>query len=203
MVEGVCQQLLALGCSDVDTKSARTRARILDAARSEFAARGFQGATVRAIAREAQIDPAMVMRYFGSKTRLFEAASQLDLMIPDLASVPRSRIGEVLVRHFLARWEGEAGDDSLLLLLRSAVVDEQAAKRMRRMFAQQLAPALATVVVDPEEVAPRVGLVASQMLGLALTRHLLRLPPVAGMEPERIVARVGPTVQRYLCAPLP
>ncbi|HEU4511975.1 MAG TPA: TetR family transcriptional regulator [Nocardioidaceae bacterium] len=181
-------------------KSARTRARILAAARTEFAEHGFRGATVRAIAREARIDPSMVIRYFGSKSELFEAASEIDLRIPDLTSVPRSRLGEVLVQHFMTRWESE--DDSLLLLLRSSTVDERAAERLRSMFQRQLAPALSAVIDEVDEVQARVGLVATQMLGLALTRHLLRLPPVASMSTEQVVARLAPTVQRYLRGPL-
>jgi AcrR family transcriptional regulator len=177
-------------------KSERTRARILAAARKEFTERGFRGATVRAIASEAGIDPSMVIRYFGSKADLFAAASEIELRVPDLTSVPRSRLGEVLVQHFLTRWESE--DDSLLLLLRSATVDEHAAESLHSMFAHQLVPALAVVVEDADEVEARVGLVATQMLGLALTRHLLRLPPVAQMTPEQVVARLAPTIQRYL-----
>lgn len=182
-------------------KSARTRARILAAARNEFAERGFRGATVRTIAGQAEIDPSMVIRYFGSKAQLFEAASEIDLRIPDLTSVPRSRVGVTLVRHFMARWESE--DDSLLLLLRSSTVDERAAERLRGMFQRQLTPALAAVIDDAGEVEARVGLVATQMLGLALTRHLLKLPPVAGMSVDQVVAHLAPTVQRYLRAPLP
>lgn len=185
------------------SKSARTRKRILDAARGEFARRGFQGATVRAIAGEARIDPSMIIRYFDSKAGLFDAVCEISLRIPALRDVPRDEVGTTLVRHFLDRWEGDDTDDSLLLLLRSGSVDEQAAQRLHGLFAGQLLPALAEVVEDPDEVPARVGLVASQMLGLALTRSILRIPPMAAMTPDQVVARVGPTVQAYLTAPLP
>ena len=185
------------------TKSARTKARIMEAARGEFSRRGYQAATVRAIASEAGIDPSMIIRYFDSKAGLFDAVCEIDLRLPALAEVPREELGTVLVRHFLERWESDAGDDSLVLLLRSAAVDEEAAGRMKELFARQMLPALAEVVEDPAEVGPRVGLVSSQMLGIALTRSILRLPPMAGMAQDDLVARVGPTVQAYLTAPLP
>lgn len=185
------------------SKSARTKARIMDAARGEFSRRGFQGATVRAIASEASIDPSMIMRYFDSKAGLFDAVCEINLRIPPLGDVPRDQIGVSLVRHFLARWEGDPADDSLLLLLRSAAVDNEAALRLHQLFAGQLLPALAEVIDDPDEVADRVGLVASQMLGVALTRSILQIPPMIAMTRDQIVARIGPTVQAYLIEPLP
>ena len=179
-------------------RSDATREAILLAARARFAADGYDRATIRAIAAAARIDPAMVMRYFGSKARLFAAAVDPDLRLPDLSGLPRRRLGKVLVAHFLDRWEGDPSDDSLLMLLRSAATDEVARERMRHIFARQLMPALATITDDPDEVAQRAGLVASQLLGLALTRHILRLPPLVAMERESLVEQVGPTIQRYL-----
>lgn len=184
-------------------KSARTKARIMDAARNEFSRRGFQGATVRAIASVAGIDPSMIIRYFDSKAGLFDAVCEFSLRIPPLGDVPREQLGATLVRHFLARWEADPADDSLLLLLRSAAADHEAALRLHRLFAGQLLPALANVVDDPDEAADRVGLVASQMLGVALTRGILQIPPMVAMTPDQIVARIGPTVQAYLTSPLP
>ena len=185
------------------SKSERTKARIMDAARSEFSRVGYQGATVRAIASEARIDPSMIIRYFHSKAGLFDAVCEISLRLPSLADIPRDQVGAALVRHYLSRWEGEVGDDSLVLLLRSSAVDQEAALRLNAIFAGQLLPSLAEVVDDPEEVPARVGLVASQMLGLALTRSILRIPPVVAMTTDEIIARIGRTVQNYLTAPLP
>ena len=185
------------------SKSDRTKERIKDAARGEFSRRGYQGATVRAIASEADIDPSMIIRYFDSKAGLFDAVCEISLRIPSLREVPRDAVGTTLVRHFLARWEGEPGDDSLLLLLRSGAVDREAAVHLNKIFAGQLLPALAEVIDDPDEVPDRVGLVASQMLGVALTRSILQIPPMVAMTPDQIVARIGPTVQAYLTSPLP
>jgi AcrR family transcriptional regulator len=178
-----------------------TRAEILRAARSRFAADGYQRATIRAIAAEAGIDPSMVMRYYGSKDGLFAAAVEVDLRLPDLSTIPRRKLGATLVAHFLRRWEDPA-DDALLMLLRSGVTDESAAARLRTVFREQLTPVLLGLADDRDAAAHRAGLVATQMLGLALCRNLLRLPPVAAMDADTVVARIGPTIQRYLTAPL-
>jgi AcrR family transcriptional regulator len=177
--------------------SDRARSAILRAARDHFSREGYDRATIRAIAGDAGIDPALVIRYFGSKDRLFAAAVEIDLRLPDLSSIPAGQRGPALVRHFLERWEGEPADEALLVLLRSAVTHAAAAERMREVFAAQVVPALAALR-DPGEGAMRAGLVASQMLGLALCRTLLRLPPVAALDVEKLVALVGPTIERYL-----
>jgi AcrR family transcriptional regulator len=183
-------------------RSERTRTAILAAARRRFAADGFERTTIRAIAADAGIDPSMVMRYYGSKDGLFAAAADLDLQLPDLKAVPREKLGETLVRHWLARWEGDRSDELLIVLLRSAVTNEGAAEQLRMVFGAQVAKAVASVVDDPAEAPTRAGLVATQMLGLALCRHILRLPPVVALDVDTLVASVADTVQRYLTGPL-
>jgi AcrR family transcriptional regulator len=172
-----------------------TRRRILEAARNHFAERGYDRATIRGIAADASIDPSMVMRYFGSKEGLFAAAAQVPLRLPDLAEVSRDRLGARLVRHFVERWEGDA---TLVAMLRRAVNDERTAEQMREIFASQLKPVVGRVAGGPEEAATRAGLVATQMLGLALCRYVLRFPPVVALGTGEIVEWYGPTVQRYL-----
>jgi AcrR family transcriptional regulator len=173
-----------------------TKAKILAAARERFAASGFERATIRAIAADANIDPSMVMRYFGNKDQLFAAAADFDLQLPDLSGVDQEHLGERMVGHFLDRWEG---DEALVVLLRSSTTNFEAAQRMREIFIAQLKPVIATLNVD--DAARRAGLIATQALGLALCRYVLRLPPVVAMSRDEIVAWLGPTIQRYLTAP--
>ena len=183
-------------------RSDATRAAILRAARERFAADGYERATIRAIAAEANIDPSMVMRYFGNKERLFAAAAEFDLRLPDLAELPVERVGAALVAHFLTRWDG---DETMTALLRAGTTNPAAAERMRQIFAEQLAPVTARAIAAGAgssggglAAEERAGLVASQILGLALTRYVLRFPPVAALDRDKLVAWVGPTVQRYL-----
>ncbi|WKD34353.1 TetR family transcriptional regulator [Streptomyces xanthophaeus] len=176
-----------------------TKTAILRAARERFAAQGYERTTIRAVAADAEIDPSMVMRYFGSKEQLFDAALAVDLRLPDLGAVPPGELPAALVRHFVDRWEGDPADDALLVLLRSAVTNEQAAARMREVFAAQVAPALAAAV-GPERAAAAAGLVSAQLLGLALTRYLLRLPAVVALTPEGVVQGLAPALAATLCA---
>jgi len=177
--------------------SERTKAAILSAARERFAAVGYQAATIRSIAADAGIDPAMVMRYYGNKDGLFAAAAEFDLRFPDFTGVDRALLGAALVRHFLDRWEG---DDALVLLLRSSTTNAEAAQRMKQIFVAQLEPMVAGLV--GADAATRAGLIATQILGLALCRYVLKLPPIAAMSRADIVGWISPTVQRYLGEPM-
>jgi AcrR family transcriptional regulator len=190
-----------------DTKaqrSQRTRTAILQAARARFAADGFERTTIRAVAADARIDPSMVMRYYGSKRGLFAAATSVDLELPELSRVPAGELGAAAVGHFLSRWEGDRADDSLRILLASAATNPIAAEQMQDIFRAQLAPVVAAAGPhDPETAAVRAGLVATQMLGFALCRYVLRLPPVVDLEHDDVVRWLGPVIQRYLSEPGP
>ncbi|NRQ40924.1 TetR/AcrR family transcriptional regulator [Nonomuraea sp. NN258] len=177
--------------------SVETKALILAAARERFAADGYERATIRAIATDAGIDPAMVMRYFGNKEKLFAAAAEFDLRLPDL---PADQAGPALVRHFLDRWEE---DDGLRVLLRTGVTNEAAAERMRAIFAGQVGPTIVKLTGDPIQAPARAALVAAQLLGVALARYILAFPPAAEMSKDELVAWVGPSIQRYLTADEP
>lgn len=174
-------------------RSDPTRAAILRAARERFAAEGYERATIRAIAAAAGIDPSMVMRYYGSKAQLFAAAAQFDLRLPDLAALPREQVGHALVAHFLDRWEH---DEALQALLRTGAAGDAAA-RMRAIFVDQLVPVVTALGGggDPRVAA---GLAATQVLGFALCRYVLAWPEIADMDRDQVLARLGPTVQRYL-----
>ncbi|MFF5188157.1 TetR family transcriptional regulator [Streptomyces sp. NPDC000345] len=181
-------------------RSDATRTAILDAARERFAADGYERTTIRAIAKDAGIDPSMVMRYYGNKEGLFAAAVSVDLRLPDLTALPRADVGHALVTHFLTLWEE---NEQLTALLRVGATHQAGAERMRGVFRDQLLPVASAVCPDPEQVPARAALCATQLLGLALTRYVLRLPPTVALHREEITAWLAPTVQRYLTAPHP
>jgi AcrR family transcriptional regulator len=182
-------------------KSQRTKAAILKAAQELFADPGYERATVRDIAARAAIDPAMVIRYFGSKEALFARATAFDLKLPNLAAIAKPEIGGALVAHFLEVWEGSLSNGSLISLLRAAASNEDAAGAVRAIFGGQVVPMLAQVV-PPAELPMRAGLVATQIMGLAVTRYILKVPPVVAMDRTQIVRMLGPTMQRYVVGKL-
>ncbi|MEU8051926.1 TetR family transcriptional regulator [Micromonospora haikouensis] len=179
-----------------------TREAILDAARAAFAERGFDAASIRSIAAAAGVDPALVHHYFGGKDQLFLAAMGAPLdpgeLLPRVLAGDADGVGERLVRTFLGVWDSPAGA-AAVALLRSAVTNEWTARLLREFLVTQvLRRVLHHLDVDPAELPLRGSLVASQLVGLALMRYVVRLEPVASAPPETLVAAVGPTVQRYL-----
>jgi len=181
-------------------RSDATRAAILDAARARFAADGYERATVRAIAGQAGIDPSMVIRYFGSKEELFARVVDVALDLPDPAAIAPDEVGRVLVAHFLDLWERDA---VLVTLLRVGVTSPAGAERLRGVFRDQLVPAAERFGHDPADAPRRATLVASQILGMALVRYVLRFGPAAEMSRADVVAWLAPTVERYVTAPEP
>ncbi|MET7949609.1 TetR family transcriptional regulator [Micromonospora sp. NPDC005324] len=184
-----------------------TREAILDAARTAFAERGYDAASIRGIAGTAQVDPALVHHYFGSKDQLFLAAMNFPVdpgqLVPRVLAGDRDGVGERMVRIFLGVWDSPAGS-AAQALLRSAVSNEWTARLLREFVTTQvLRRVLENLDVDPAELPLRGSLVATQMIGLAMMRHVVRLEPVASADPETLVAAIGPTIQRYLTGPLP
>jgi AcrR family transcriptional regulator len=180
-------------------RSEGTRRAILGAARATFAARGYEQTTIRAVAARAGVDASMVMRYFRSKAGLFTAAVTMDLQVPDLRSAPASRRGELLVRHFISRWEDPGRDDELIALLRAGVTSEAVARQLQAVLSQLITEPIAAM--GDEQAAERGTLIAAQLLGLALCRYILRFEPLASRSADDVVAAVAPSVQRYLTRP--
>jgi AcrR family transcriptional regulator len=181
-------------------RSEGTRRAILDAARTAFAARGYEQATIRAVAAQAGVDASMVMRYFGSKAGLFTAAVTMDLHIPDLRTVPAAARGELLVRTFISRWEQPPSSDEMIAMLRAGVTSETVADQFQTVLGQLVTAPIAAL--GDERAAERGSLIAAQLLGLGLCRYILRFEPLASMPGDAVVAAVAPSVQRYLTEPL-
>jgi len=175
-----------------------TRAAILDTARSQFGNQGFERTTIRSVASAAGVDPALVMHYFGSKAELFAAASRFDIEFPDLTGVAPDRIADVLLPMFIGVW-GPQGP--FLPLLRAAATNRVAADALLEVFVDQVAPALAAVA--PDHAAERAALVGSQLLGLAVARYILVVPPLAGMDDARLTEWLRPVLAHYLADPAP
>jgi AcrR family transcriptional regulator len=178
-------------------RSQATRDRILNEARRLFAELGYERTTIRAIAAAADINVSMVVRYFGSKEDLFAKAASLDLHVPDLASVPPDKRGEAIVTRFLDRWEGPEAGDELPALVRAAATHEAARQRVVDLIMQQAGPEIRSTLSE-EQFERRLGLVITQMSGLAFSRYVLKVPLVIALEREDIIRSLGATVQRYL-----
>lgn len=180
-----------------------TREKILAAARSHFGEVGYEGATIRAIAAAAEVDPKLVLHYFGSKEGVFRAA--VDFPFDPSESIPRllkpglDGLGARLVRFFLDTWESPMGSP-LLALVRSVVSSESAAALMRDFVSREILARLAEAL-ELDQPQLRASLAASQLVGLAMLRYVVRVQPLASAPPAKVAAWLGPTLQRYFTDP--
>ena len=182
-----------------------TRDAILAAARESFGASGYAGTTIRGVARAAGVDPALVHRFYGSKESLFAATLDLpadpSVILPALLGEGLDGLGERVVRTFLALWDATPGQGPMLALIRSAAADEKAAALLRDFLTRvAMGPLAKAAGGDSPDL--RAGLVASQMVGLAVSRYVLRLEPLASTPAAELAAHLGPTLDRYLTGTL-
>jgi AcrR family transcriptional regulator len=178
-----------------------TREHILAAAREAFAERGYDGATVRDVARRAGVDPALLYHYFGSKQQLFVAAMEIPFQwrqaLPAILDGPRDELGERLVCQLLGYWEDPRIRPLLMGAVRSATTDRVAAEMVRRLLAEGPFAMVARTIGTPD-AEMRAMLAASHVMGVALLRYILRIEPMASAPIDRLASMVGPTVQHYL-----
>ena len=179
-----------------------TREEILDAARDAFAADGFERSSIRRIAADAGVDPALVHHYFGTKDKLFLAAVEAPFnpgeMIPQVFSHGRDNIGEHLVRTFIGIWDSPVGNRAAAFL-RSAITHPQMSKLVEQFLTTQvIRKGLSELDDQIDYVDLRGGLVASQLLGLALTRYILKVDALVSLSVDELVDLYAPTFDRYI-----
>ncbi|MFB1043501.1 TetR/AcrR family transcriptional regulator [Streptomyces chrestomyceticus] len=181
------------------------RERILAAARAEFAARGYEKTSVRGIAKAADVDPALVHHYYGTKEQVFAAA--VEMSFAPALNAPEAvleggldSVGERLTRFVFGVWENPVTREPLLAIVRSALTNDAAAAVFRKLVARQLLRRIAGELAVPDADL-RAELAAAQLVGTALLRYVIKLEPLASADPEQIVARVAPVVQQHLTGP--
>jgi AcrR family transcriptional regulator len=178
--------------------AAATKAAILAAARMQFGQNGFERTTIRSIASAAGVDPALVMHYFDNKDSLFGEVSRLDISPPDLSGVAPEDVADVMLPLFAEVW---GPDGPFLPLLRAASSSQAAADALLDVFARQVAPALADVAID--RPAERAALIGSHLLGIAVGRYILGIPPLVAMDDKTLAQWLKPVLTHYLTDPAP
>lgn len=182
--------------------SSVTKAEILEAARSTFAKCGYESATLRRIATTAGVDVALISHHFGSKEQLFVAVHDLPINPSEIAGIfdgaSEDDVGERIARFSLAIL---AVDDSpAISLMRAASTNANAATMLREFIDRTLIDPIATMI-DTPDARQRVALVASHLLGVLFSRHVVGVPELASASISELVDAIGPTLQRYLTEP--
>jgi AcrR family transcriptional regulator len=180
---------------------AGARAEIIAAARIEFAEKGYDSTSLRAVARRASVDAALVHHYFSDKADLFAATVDVpirpDRLVAEILRGPRDAIGETIVRTIVTELDHRPTRDAFLALLRTALGHEFAARMVRQFLVREVLSQIAREL-DVEDGELRASLAASQIIGLIIARYGIRLGALADATPDEVIARVGPVVQWHL-----
>ncbi|ETZ98321.1 bacterial regulatory s, tetR family protein [Mycobacterium kansasii 732] len=176
-------------------------ARILTAAREEFAEHGWAGTAIRAVARAADVDPALIYHYFGSKEGLLDAATAppqkwLDSVATTWAT-PKAELGRKLIRNVLDIWTDEEVGPALRAVVLTAAHEPTTREKLRLIIERGLIGE-STLGDDEGERLRRSGLIASQLIGFALLRYVWKIEPIASMPEDDAVAALAPNLQRYV-----
>jgi AcrR family transcriptional regulator len=176
-------------------------ARILAAARDEFAQHGWAGSTIRAVARAADVDPALVYHYFGSKEGLLDAATNPpQKWLESVAKVwttPVDQLGAALIRLLLSSWADDEIGPTLRAILQTAAHEPATREKLRRVVEGSLM-GVSGLGTDERDRLVRSGLVSSQMMGFALMRYVWKIEPIASMSDDEAIAAVSPNLQHYV-----
>jgi AcrR family transcriptional regulator len=176
-------------------------AKILTAARAAFADTGLAGTTIRAVAREADVDPALVYHYFGSKEGLLDAATAPPQRwlesVAKTWTTPVPHLGGALLRLMLGAWADDEIGPVLRAILQTAAHDPGTREKLRRVVEGSLM-GVSHLGADEHDRLVRSGLISSQIMGLAMMRYVWRIEPVASMTDEEVVAAVAPNLQHYI-----
>lgn len=178
-----------------------TRDAILDAARDLFAERGYAGTSIRAIAGAADVDPGLVRHYFGDKDTLFATTVAVRTVIPErLAESLRgdpATVGHRVADTYLRLWEESDTRPVLMALVRSATTSERAATMLFEILGSRVRAQSGFENLDEARMR-QIGLVASHLLGVAIARYIIKLPPLTSIDHDTLVNELAPTIQRYL-----
>jgi len=174
---------------------------ILETAKQEFAAQGFGGTTMRAIARSAGVDVALIHHFFLTKDGVFAAVIRGAFTVPDLVPTvldgAPERVGERLVRAFVQHWESDDVQPRLVAVLRSVSASELAAEAFRGFLGTEVLLPV-TVALGRKRPELRAWLVGVQLIGLALLRYVIGTETIAALRSEQLVFSVSDVCQRYL-----
>jgi AcrR family transcriptional regulator len=182
-----------------------TREAIAQAARRRFAELGYDRATLRGIAAEAGVDAALIVHFFGSKQRLFVSVMGFPFspseVIPGIVGPGLEGAGERLARFILSLLEDPAGRDRVTGIVRAAASEPEAARAVRDLLTRELIGTFVRHLGVPDADL-RATLVGSQVVGLVMARYVVKVEPLASLEPDAVVRAITPTLQRYLEEPL-
>jgi AcrR family transcriptional regulator len=184
------------GVPGAERKGQRTRRQILEAARAVFGDVGYERATIRGIASAANVDKSSIVKYFGTKQKLFQEAVAWTIPIGDVVSEDPSQTAENLARGMLAAWAADP-NSPMAVLLRASMTSEEAAEILRTHITSHAISSIATTI-DAPDARLRAALIGAMLMGVASQRYLLRMPDLVDVDTEQILKLITPALRAVI-----
>lgn len=184
------------GPAGAERKGQRTRRQILEAARAVFGDVGYERATIRGIAATANVDKSSVVKYFGTKQKLFEEAATWTIPIDDVVSADPSQTAENLARGMLAAWAADP-NSPMAVLLRASMTSEEAADLLRTHITSHAVSTIAKTI-DAPDARLRAALIGAMLMGVASQRYLVRMPDLVDVDTEHLLRLITPALRAVI-----
>ncbi len=185
---------------------ARTREGIVRAAGELFAVEGYERGSLRAVARKAGVDPALVRHYFESKVALFVEAMRppidLSTQAHRIAEGDPAKVGERVMEFFIATWTHPVHGDRVVAMLRAGLDHPEVASLVRKVIVERVIEDVARRV-GAQDPAAAAASAATQVIGLTLLRHAAKFEPLVSMTPEELTRRFAPVITYHLTGSFP
>lgn len=182
-----------------------TREAILRAAGRQFADRGYERTSLRSIAGEAGVDPALVSHFFGSKHKLFVEVVELPFdpaqVVPVVFGGAADDLGERVANFLLAVLDNPQARQPMIGLIRAAASEPEAARMVRELMTREVFARIVDAL-GADDAELRAALAGSQFVGLLMARYVVGIEPLASLPAERVAAAIAPNLQHYLAGPL-
>jgi len=184
---------------------AAARRLILEVARGELSEHGFDGVSIRSIARRAGVDPRLVRYYYGTKQELLLRAVQVDRDPRELAAQilagSRRTLGRRTAGALLEHWDNPRTAIPYRARLSASLTNDEAVGLLRDDFVAVFFGTLARAV-SPDRAELRAALAAAHVIGLALCRYLVEDPVLRAADPDELIRQIGRAVQHCLTGDL-
>lgn len=183
-----------------------SRDAILDAAKMLFGSQGYEGASLRAIANAAGVDPASIRHFFGDKEGLFVATianrTAIATRLGEAFAGESDRLGARFAETYLGLWDDDETGPILRAMARTAFNSEHSAALLRDILSTRVTAGMTPDLAAQEEMPLRMLLAGAHLFGIAIARNLAHADPLVSLDRDRLVGIVAPVVQNFLTGPL-
>lgn len=172
-----------------------------DTARALYVRQGYLKTTLKTVASVAGLELDLVKRYYANREDLFVAALRLPFdpanAITQMLKPAVEGLAERFVRLMLQMFSEPETRELLAMMMRDGAGAAEVAATLREFLETVVVDRLAAVI-GVADARMRVALATSYIMGVVVSRYVMRMEPLASASEEKVVRLLVPTVQNAL-----